>query len=774
MTRFRKPLFERLPAIYRERDAEQRPPGQLEAFVGLFDEVMEAIHENIEALYHDQFIETCADWVVPYIADLLGTSHLSGDPWTIRADVARTVHLRRRKGTLGAIEALAFNLTGWGAHAVELRERLVWNQHLNHQRPDRGGRPPLAFPHHRAEAIRHGTVTLRHPGVLSFLDGPFDPFAHVVDVKPLGAGRVQYNIPNLAIFLWRLADYQVPVAQPFFVDSVALAPASPGDAAIAVRFIVHPQGEPLRLFNTHRFEANDDPPKLTHPDRVPGPIPTPRLNDGPPTGNPAEYVLVETYGGDRPADPGANAVGLVLHLPDDPFAGVPWTLRGASLCAWEEGLNPPLRDNEIVIDPVHGRLLFGVADDVAEATPLAEGLRVSHTYGFAGPTGAHPIVRPAAPAEWLDQVPELRAVSAHPGGTSLEAALSGLATAGPPVIVEIDDSMTHRLDLTAVTDIGDEGGSPALFLARSLWIRAVTGQRPVIRLVQPLRFRPADVTGPDAETLMRSLTVQLEGLYLTRDPVFPGTAALIEQAAVNRLLVSGCTLDPDGHVALDGTLLGTRQPIREAFLLGNDFGFSQAAERNAFTERPVIELDHSIAGRIRMGDDYHLHLVGSIVDGGSGAADTTVEFAVASAEIDPQTSWGPNLTVDRMTAFGRMRVKSADGTGGIWVHRLEVRDHQSGCISHSWFSGLGDRLPPHHACVFGTSAVLAFTSHIFGRSGYGQLKQQVDRRILEQGPEADEMGAFGYLLNTHRWKNVNIRFREFMPVGVSPLLVPVT
>jgi hypothetical protein len=127
-----------------------------------------------------------------------------------------------------------------------------------------------------------------------------------------------------------------------------------------------------------------------------------------------------------------------------------------------------------------------------------------------------------------------------------------------------------------------------------------------------------------------------------------------------------------------------------------------------------------------------------------------------------------------MTAFGRMRVKSADGTGGIWVHRLEVRDHQSGCISHSWFSGLGDRLPPHHACVFGTSAALAFTSHVFGRSGYGQLKREVDRRILEQGPEADEMGAFGYLLNTHRWKNVNIRFREFMPVGVSPLLVPVT
>ncbi len=65
-----------------------------------------------------------------------------GDPWTLRADVADTIALRRRKGTLGAIELLVFNLTRWGVHCVELRENLVWNQHLNHQRPDAGGTPP--------------------------------------------------------------------------------------------------------------------------------------------------------------------------------------------------------------------------------------------------------------------------------------------------------------------------------------------------------------------------------------------------------------------------------------------------------------------------------------------------------------------------------------------------------------------------------------------------------------------------------------------------------
>ena len=165
-----------------------------------------ALRDNIEALYHDFFIDTCADWVVPYLADLLGTSHLSGDPWTLRADVARTIFHRRRKGTLGAVESLAYTLSGWAAQSVELRNNLVWTQHLNHQRPDAGGRPPLGERRSLAAAVRGGTVSLRDPALLTFLDGPFDPFAHVADFKPGQVGAPRYNLPNLGIFLWRLED----------------------------------------------------------------------------------------------------------------------------------------------------------------------------------------------------------------------------------------------------------------------------------------------------------------------------------------------------------------------------------------------------------------------------------------------------------------------------------------------------------------------------------------------------------------------------------------
>ena len=92
------PLFDRLPEIYRVRDAEQSPPDQLRAYLAAVEE-RSARCDDIGQLYDDLFIDTCDDWVIPYLADLLGTTHLKGEARTLRADVADTT-LRRRKGTL--------------------------------------------------------------------------------------------------------------------------------------------------------------------------------------------------------------------------------------------------------------------------------------------------------------------------------------------------------------------------------------------------------------------------------------------------------------------------------------------------------------------------------------------------------------------------------------------------------------------------------------------------------------------------------------------------
>jgi hypothetical protein len=124
--------------------------------------------------------------------------------------------------------------------------------------------------------------------------------------------------------------------------------------------------------------------------------------------------------------------------------------------------------------------------------------------------------------------------------------------------------------------------------------------------------------------------------------------------------------------------------------------------------------------------------------------------------------------------FGRTRVRTLSGRGGIWVHQLEVLDNQKGCIKLSYFPDEANRLPQNHACVYAPDARLSFVDERFGGQAYGQLSRVADFRILERGPRDDQMGAFGFLLEAHRWHNLNIRFREFMPLGVRPLLIPVT
>ncbi|RZI84284.1 MAG: hypothetical protein EOP38_09560 [Rubrivivax sp.] len=786
MTSPRLPLFERLPEIYRIRDTEQTPPGQLQAFLGVIEDAMAALHARTDAQYHDLFIEHCDDWVVAYIADLLGTTRLSGDPWTLRADVARTVFHRRRKGTLGAVESQVFTLSGWAAHAVEMRERLGWNQHLNHQRPDAGGTPPLKLRTDPRSPVRGGMATLRDPALLSLVGGAFDPFARVVDVKPPTLGMSGWNLPNLAILLWRLEDFQVPLSRPVF-RLIAAVPPAPGGAALAVRFDVQAQGEPWPLFNTHRFHADDDPPRLGSEDEVPGPMPTARLTEGTPAGRPNQYVSVQTYADPRDAHPGPDAVGLVLHLPEAPFLGQAWRIRGANLCAWEAGLAPPLRAWEVVVDPQRGRLVFGVPDANAanQAQPLADGLLVSATHALAGPTGAQPVKRSALPATWpAGQAYELKRINWFDDPLALQQALDDLPARTTPLVIEITDSQTHVLDLNAINGIGNDAGVLSMRLAQSLWIRGAAGQRPVIRLRQPLRWRPTQITGPGAVNV-EQLEVTLEGLYLTRDAAFPVADALIMQAALGALNLLSCTLDPGGGLVLDGTETGSRAPVRQAVRLTNDYGLANP-ELGAFDQVPALTLSRCITGPLAIDTGHLLTLSDTIVDAGSGIAATTPALAIGAATGNPELDWGPDLVIQGVTVLGRSRVQTARGESGLFVHRLEVHDNQDShtvdagvgqrgsCLKFCWFSGQHDRLPQHFGCVFGPQARLRFTAEWFGRPGYAQLRPDCDRRIREDGSHSDEMGAFGYLLNTHKWKNIGIRLREFMPVGVRPVLIPIT
>ncbi len=777
------PLFDRLPEIYRTRDAEQSPAGQLRAFLGAVEGPYGAIKQHIEQLYEDLFIDTCDDWVIPYLADLLGTTHLKGDVRTLRADVADTIALRRRKGTLGAIERLAVNLTGWACRAVELRVNLAWTQHLNHQRPDAGGAPPYGDPAlTRFDIARGGTAPIRDPAALALLGTPFDAFAVSADFKPALDDQRHVNLPDVAVFLWRLAAMRLPRVRPLVKGVSNLGAQPPGLARVVVRVDLHPLDLPVQLFNTSRpgfltaATSGGIVAPLTQPDAVPGPMLPARLDTGTPAVHPDAYVAIDTF--DATAVPPAGFdlgdVGLTLFLPQTLLpllpAGWQWRFRGDNLCAWETGLRRPLQEGEIAIDPALGRLTIGLASTaqanelaLAEITGYAARLYASFSYGAPGSVGAHPVSRSVAPAA----VPvDLRRVGEVAGGQTLQAALDGLDAATMPVVIEIGDSLVHELDLAALAGTAVDGGV-ALRLAQSLTVRAASGERPIVRLARPLGFRPVVA---DAATPFDPV-VRLEGLYLAPGRGFPAGEALLERAAVARLEVVGCTLTPGGHGLRDGT----RAALQPALRLVNGYGFADAAEEAAFVPTPDIVVQRSICGTLAVDDRYRLELEATIVDGGLGLRDAASGLLAIGAATDPANGWGAALSFSGLTCFGPVRVAEVGGLGGICTQRFEVLDDQHGCIKWTAFAGdPGDRLPPNHFCVAATDARIVFTSERFNDPGYAQLARETDARVRTQGFDDDAMGAYGFLLEAHAWANLQVRLREFTPVGSRMLVVPIT
>lgn len=200
---------------------ERAVAGPLGNLLGLLAEQLRVLEEDIEQLYDDQFIETCAEWVAPYIGDLIGYRAVHGVSEGVgraRAEVAHTIALRRRKGTVAVFEQLALDVTEWPAVAVEYFQRLITTQYVNHPRPHITASPDL-----------RGWVPREYIGTA------FDRVPRTVDVRSIERRNGRHNIPNLGLFLWRLR-----------AQSLTRSPAARVDARRA-RF--HPLGIDQALFS---------------------------------------------------------------------------------------------------------------------------------------------------------------------------------------------------------------------------------------------------------------------------------------------------------------------------------------------------------------------------------------------------------------------------------------------------------------------------------------------------------------------------------------------
>ena len=124
-------LWQLLPAVYRAQDATVAGvPGPLQELLNRIGAQSAILRRSIDRMWENQSIETCDDWVIPYIGDLLSTRLVSClDARAQRLDVAKTIYYRRRAGTLGLLEELVADIAGRDARAVEFFRRLGRTRH---------------------------------------------------------------------------------------------------------------------------------------------------------------------------------------------------------------------------------------------------------------------------------------------------------------------------------------------------------------------------------------------------------------------------------------------------------------------------------------------------------------------------------------------------------------------------------------------------------------------------------------------------------------------
>ena len=369
MTRSPDRLYELLPAIHRMRDEELGHP--LRTLLRVIGEQVDVVEDDIRRLYDNWFIETCEDWAVPYIGDLIGyrpgaEAGLPGDPripreharnrvMISRREVAQTIAYRRRKGTLALLEELAFSVAGWSARAVEFYRLLAWTQHLNHQRLDRGR-----------------TVDLRNADVLARLGSAFDEIAHTVDVRRINSHRSEgrFNIPSVGLFVWRLKSY-----------SVTKAPANCLEEHHAHCFTFSVLGNDAPLYT--KPLAEPEPTHVAEEINVPAPVRLAAFQECvvDRSGQTVRQASADYYG---------EGKSLVVWTKDwpptehsDPMPTHDWRPipRELVIPANLDGWHYEAPEGRVLVDPQNGRLAF------PPGQVPARGVLVSYHYGFSADMG---------------------------------------------------------------------------------------------------------------------------------------------------------------------------------------------------------------------------------------------------------------------------------------------------------------------------------------------------------------------------------------------------
>ena len=717
-------LFDLLPAVYRLRDADNG--WQLRALLQVMAEQANNVEADISQLYENWFIETCQEWVVPYIGDLIGykpgrtgidspgpvsTEDQLREKFVIaRREVANTIRFRRRKGTLAVLSELSQAVADWPARAVEFYKLLLVTQAINFLRLNRG----------RAADLRDGDA-------LHLLHGSFDEMGHTIDVRRPDSrhGRGRFNISNVGLFVWRLRSYPISYAPAYCYeaagDNCYLFSALGNDSPLFTAPVTNPRAcaeagllnvpEPIRR---RAFAAKGED---VEPGEEPG-------KEGY-YGGKNSFAI---YAPDWPAPKALQPIPVDLVIP-------------ANLSGWK--YHP--QKNFVAVDPELGRISFP-----ARQLPKS-GVWVYYHYGFSADCGG---------GEYSRSISQPEFCTVYRVGPKAE----------PTTITKALALWTQDKPANAVIEISDDGvytESPTISLAKNqyLQIRAVSGKRPILRLLDTLNNMPdsLSVTGE-------------EGSWFVLDGV-----VVIGRGVALKENLAGASLR---HVTLvpGWGLQCNCDPVH-------------AGEASLEVEDSVtcVTIQHSVVGPIVVLRDQStldpvlLRISDSIVD---------AAHLDHPALSDPETGMAyAKLTILRSTVLGALQLHSIElAENSIFDGQICVQRGQSGCVRFCYVPP-GSITPRRYECqpdMVEAAARVAFlksnpnatqpqitaaqacedlrvqpqfNSRRYGNPAYCQLSDSCASEIRTGADDESEMGVFHDLFQPQREANLQARLEEFVPAA---------
>lgn len=483
-------IYSLLPEVYRRKDAQRGYP--LKALLRIISEQAMVLKADIDRLWDNFFVETADDWVLPYIGDLIGNIPIYAAARGSRADNAKTISYRLRKGTLPMLEELARDVTGWSIHATAFFEILTWTQNMNHLRRN------------------VGTINVRDMDLCDRVHTAFDAASHTIDIRPFAPAAGLHHIPRVGFFIWRLSSYELRDVQP--------RPTEENDFG----YCFNPLGIRQHLFHSPFAESDDT--------GLAG-----EIHIAKPIRRMAFTAARETYFGDD------KSVGIRI----DNATQTPADIACMDLSQWQQRT-----DGRIGVDVINGRFSLPpelVGEDID--------ITVNLHYGFSADVGGgayerrdDPTVRD--PRDWALTHPDEPGVVFYVPGDhdTLQAALAAWRPeTHPRLLIQIKDSRTYRETLTFNQNTNNRENVQII-------IQAENKQRPMIigDLIVPDTRNPArlsvkgiliegqiQVAAPGDLTVNKGLDLLevshatlVPGIHLDEDaaPLQPETPSMIVSA----------------------------------------------------------------------------------------------------------------------------------------------------------------------------------------------------------------------------------------------------